>query len=65
MDEEGLSKDFVQALVDRYTAMELCDLLDIPIRDFIEAFEDSIVDYYDELCEEMGYKEIEDGTESD
>lgn len=56
MDEEGLTKEFIQALIDRYTAVELCDLLDISTKDFVEAFEDVIVDCFEELCEDMQWR---------
>lgn len=59
MDEEGLTEDFVKALVDRYSTSELAELLDAPIRDFIEAFEWLIEDNYEELCEEIGYNGLQ------
>lgn len=55
MDENGLSEDFKKALADRYSSWELAGLLDIPVEDFITAFEEVIEDNFQELCEEMGY----------
>lgn len=64
MDEEGLTEDFIKALSDRYSSWELAELLDIPIRDLIEAFETLVEDYYDDLCDEIGYRGF-DGSEDD
>lgn len=64
MDEDGLTPEFIKALLDRYTAVELVEMLDIPAKEVIELFEDYVVDYYDELCEDMQWSN-DDGTEED
>lgn len=63
--DDELPDDFIKALIDRYESSELVELLDIPVREILEMFEDYVRDNYEELCEEIGYKGLEDGTESD
>lgn len=54
---EELDKNFKQAIIDRYNGWELVELLDIRIEDIVEEFEDVILDYEEELREEMNYKD--------
>lgn len=62
---EELDKNFKQAIIDRYNGWELVELLDIRVEDIVEEFEDVILDYEEELREEMGYvdKENNDNDE--
>jgi hypothetical protein len=45
VDREVL-EEFKQSLSDKYTAEELCELLQLDVWDIIEAFEDKIIEYH-------------------
>lgn len=62
---EELDKNFKQAIIDRYNGWELVELLDIRVEDIVEEFEDVILDYEEELREEMGYVDKENNEQDD
>ena len=59
-EDEELPKEVYDALVDRYEAWELVELLDLDIRDVIDAFELDIIDNLEDIREELGMKGMED-----
>lgn len=62
---EELDKNFKQAIIDRYNGWELVELLDIRVEDIVEEFEDVILDYEEELREEMGYVDKENNNDDE
>lgn len=52
-----MDDNFKKALIDRYNGWELVELLDIPIEEIVEIFEDYILDYEEDLKDEMNYKD--------
>lgn len=51
---EAISNELKLALIDRYHAWELIELLDIPIEDIVEIFEDEIRNNEDLILDELG-----------
>lgn len=55
-----VSKDFKNALADRFESWEIAEFLQISAEDFIDAFEEDIEVNYEELAEWIGLREDED-----
>lgn len=55
-----VSKDFKNALADRFESWEIAEFLQISAEDFIDAFEEDIEVNYDELAEWIGLRNDEE-----
>lgn len=56
-----LDRETRKRIEDYFEGFELVELLDIPVEDILEAFEDLIEENIDEINETIGYRGIHDG----
>lgn len=61
----SVTREFKQALCDRFTSVELADFLQISIEDFVEMFEEEIETNYNDLAEFVGLRTPDNESEED
>lgn len=54
MLDEELVNEYKARLADRYTAAELCELLDLDVNDIIETYWDYLLMFHPYILEEVG-----------